>query len=157
MPLQNAIDFGFSLFPAFHEGFESWGLLCLRLVWGTVLVFYARPMLKNPWGWMDMGKVSGIPAPLQGLGAMTILGGGITMILGLFTPLAALVLTGSMTIALVLHLKDGVPLMKERPDAPGKSYESALVYLAIAIMFVFTGGGQFSLDFLLLNLLQSWQ
>lgn len=138
-----------SFFPPFHEGLEPWALLCLRLIWGTVLLFYARPMLKNPLHWMDMGKPSGIPAPLQALGAFTIFGGGLAIILGLLTPLAALALTGSMTIALYLHLRDGVPLMKERPDAPGKSYESALVYLAIAILFVLEGAGRFSLDFLI--------
>jgi putative oxidoreductase len=154
MSLQNFLEFLISLFPAFHQGPESWGLLCLRGVWGVVLLFYAVPMFKNVWGWMDMGKPSGIPAPLQALGAFTICGGGIAMILGFLTPLAALALSGSMAIALALHLKDGVPLMKPRPDAPGKSYESALVYLAIAIMFVFTGAGQFSLDYLILK---AWQ
>ncbi len=136
-------------FPPFHEGLESWGLLCLRVVWGTVLLFYARPMLNNPLHWMDMGKPSGIPAFFQALGAFTIFGGGLAMIFGLLTPLAALGLTVAMAIALYLHLAEGVPLMKDRPDAPGKTYEAALVYLAIAILFVLEGAGRFSLDFLL--------
>jgi putative oxidoreductase len=149
MQLQNLTNFLNQFLGHFPGGLESWGLLCLRVIWGVVLLFYARPMLKNIWGWMDMGKPSGIPAPFQALGAMTIFGGGIAMILGFLPPLAALALTGSMAIALYLHLSDGVPLMKERPDAPGKSYESALVYLAIAIMFVLSGAGKFSLDYLI--------
>ncbi|MEB3191731.1 MAG: DoxX family protein [Snowella sp.] len=145
MPIQNLTQF----LPSFPGNLESVGLLCLRLVWGIVLLFYARPMLKNPLGWMDMGKPSGIPGLLQGMAVMTILGGGLAMILGFLTPLAGLGLAVAMAVALLLHLKEGVPLMKERPDAPGKSYEASLVYLAIALLFVFLGAGRFSLDFLL--------
>jgi putative oxidoreductase len=135
--------------PVFHGGLEGLGILILRVIWGIALVFYSIPMLKNPWHWMDMGKPSGMPAPLQGLGALTIFGGGIAMISGLLTFLAALALSGAMGIALSLNLAKGVPFMKERPDAPGQSYEASLVYLAIALMFVFVGPGMFSLDFLL--------
>jgi putative oxidoreductase len=98
---------------------------------------------------MDMGKPSGIPAIFQGLGAFSVFGGGIAIIFGFLTPLAALGLVISMAIALYLHLSEGVPLMKERPDAAGKTYEASLVYLAIALLFVLMGAGRFSLDFLL--------
>lgn len=137
--------------PEFHGGLEGFGLLILRVVWGVSLLFYGFPMLKNPWGWMDMGKPkpSGIPSFFQALGALTIFGGGVAMISGFFTFLAALGLSGSMTIALFLYLSNGVPFMKEKPDAPGTSYDTSLVYLAIALMFFFVGPGKFSLDFLL--------
>lgn len=137
--------------PEFHSGLEALGLLILRVIWGISLIFYSLPMLKNLGGWMDMGKPkpSGIPAPFQALGALTIFGGGVAMISGLLTFLAALGLAASMTFALFLYLSKGVPFMKEKPDAPGVSYDSSLVYLAIALMFFFVGPGQFSLDFLL--------
>ena len=137
------------LLPPFQGNSESFALLCLRLVWGVVLLFYGRPMFNNPFHWMDMGKPSGIPAIFQGLGALSVFGGGIAIILGFLTPLAALGLVISMAIALYLHLSEGVPLMKERPDAAGKTYEASLVYLAIALLFVLMGAGRFSLDFLL--------
>jgi putative oxidoreductase len=135
--------------PFFPGGLEGFGLLILRVVWGTALVFYGIPMLKNPWHWMDMGKPSAIPAPLQALGALTIFGGGLAMITGLLTFLASLALSGAMGVALVLNISKGVPFMKERPDAPGQSYEASLVYFAIALMFFFVGPGVFSIDFLL--------
>lgn len=137
--------------PTFVDGVPALGLLILRIIWGISLIFYGLPMLKNLGGWMDMGKPkpSGIPAPFQALGALTIFGGGVAMISGLLTFLASLGLAMSMAFALILYLSKGVPFMKEKPDAPGTSYDSSLVYLAIALMFFFVGPGKFSLDFLL--------
>ncbi|MBL1210515.1 MAG: DoxX family protein [Geminocystis sp. GBBB08] len=138
-----------SFLPEFHTGAEAIGIAILRIIWGTTLIFYGLPMLKRPFTWMDMPKPSGIPGFLQLIGALTIFGGGITIALGFLTFLASLALTGAMGLALILNLLKGVPFMKERPDAPGTSYEASLVYLAIALMFVFVGPGVFSLDYLL--------
>jgi len=135
--------------PEFHGGTEGIGILILRVIWGITLIFYGLPMLKRPWTWMDMPKPSGIPGFFQGLGALTIFGGGIAMVSGFLTFLTASALTGAMGFALVLNLIKGIPFMKERPDAPGTSYEASLVYLAIALMFVLVGPGMFSLDFIL--------
>ncbi len=138
-----------SLLPPFHTGLESWALLTLRVIWGIVLLAYGLPMLKNPFHWMDMPKPSGFPGILQLLGAVSVFGGGLAMISGFLTSLAAFGLAFSMGIALFIHISNGKPFMKERPDSPGQSYETSLVYLAIAIMFIFVGPGRLSLDYLL--------
>lgn len=140
-----------NLLPEFHGGLEGIGLMILRGTWGVTLMFYGRPMLNRPFTWMDMPKPSGIPGFLQALGALTIFGGGLAMAGGILTFLASLALTGAMGFALILNFIKGVPFMKERPDAPGTSYEASLVYLAIALMFVFVGPGKFSFDFLIFN------
>lgn len=134
--------------PPFHGGLEAWALLSLRLIWGTTLAFYGLPMLKNPLHWMEMGDSPAFPGPLQAIGALTIFGGGIAIIAGFLTPLAAFGLTCAMAVALSIHLANGVPFMKP-PDAPGVSYEASLVYLGIAILFMFVGPGSLSLDSLL--------
>ncbi|BAT56910.1 hypothetical protein NOS3756_59220 (plasmid) [Nostoc sp. NIES-3756] len=138
------------LFPPIIDGFQGWGLLVARLIWGTVIVLYGWRMVKNPLHWMDRGgKPSGFPAFLQAIGALTIFGGGIAIIAGFLTPLAALGLAGAMAVALWLHISHGEPLIKPQPDAPGDSYEASLVYLAIALLFLLTGPGHLSLDSLL--------
>ncbi|MEM6433208.1 MAG: TQO small subunit DoxD [Cyanobacteria bacterium P01_D01_bin.115] len=71
------------------------------------------------------------------------------MMVGFLTPLAALGLAGAMAIALALHLLQGTPFVKATPDAAGESYDNSLLYLAIALLFVFLGSGVFSVDYLL--------
>ncbi|MBD2054688.1 DoxX family protein [Oculatella sp. FACHB-28] len=133
--------------PTFLNGLDAWALLGLRVTWGSVLVMYSFPMAKNPFHWMDMGgKPSGFPGLLQALGALSVLGGGIAIIAGFLTPLAALGLVGAMLVALFLHLVQRHPFVKPAPDAPGESYDNSLLYLAIAILFIFLGPGSFSLD-----------
>ena len=136
--------------PPFLDGFDAWALLGLRLIWGTVLMVYSFPMVTHPLHWMDRGdKPSGFPGFVQALGALVVFGGGITIMVGFLTPLAAFSLAGAMVVALSLHLVHGVPFVKPSPDAPGESYDTSLLYLALAILFVFLGPGTISLDSLL--------
>lgn len=138
--------------PSFPGQLQSAAILLLRIVWGVVLLVYGLPMVKNPLHWMDMAappEMPKMPSFLQAIGAVTIFGGGLAIIVGFLTPLAAFGLVGAMGLALILHLVEGVPMVKQPPDAPGKSYEASLVYLAIAIMFIFIGAGRFSLDYLI--------
>ena len=132
--------------PPFLGGLAGCGLLLLRLIWGAVLVLYGWPMVKKPFHWLDRGGPSGFPGFLQAIGAFAIFFGGFAIIEGFLTPLAALGLAGAMAVALFMHLKNGEPFIKRRPDAPGDSYEASLVYLAIAILFLFVGPGRFSVD-----------
>jgi putative oxidoreductase len=137
-------------FPAFLDGFSAWVLLGLRLIWGIVLLNYSLPMAKDPLHWMDMGgKPSGFPGFVQALGALAVFGGGIAIVVGFLTPLAAIGLAGAMIFALVLHLVSGHPFVKPTPDAAGESYDNSLLYLAISLLFMVLGPGIFSLDALL--------
>jgi putative oxidoreductase len=137
--------------PVFFDGSIAWILLGLRLIWGLILINYSYPMISNPFAWMDLpGKVpSGFPPLLQLMGAVTIFGGGLAIIAGFLTPLAGLGLAFAMLIALGLHLLHGVPFAKPSPVAPGASYDDSLLYLAIALLFVFLGSGTWSVDYLL--------
>jgi putative oxidoreductase len=138
--------------PPFLGGLDAWALLGVRLIWGAVLVTYSFPMIKNPLHWMDVeGKPSGFPGFLQALGAFAVFGGAIAIIIGFLTPLAAFSLAGAMVVALSLHLIHGIPFVKPRPDAPGESYDTSLLYLMIALLFIVLGPGRLSLDSLLLG------
>ena len=138
--------------PAFIDGTSAWVLLGLRLVWGLILINYSSPMIKNPLHWMDRGgKPSGFPPLLQLIGALLVFGGGVAILVGFLTPLAGLGLAAAMLVALALHLANGEPFVKPAPDAAGESYDTSLLYLAIALLFVFLGSGTLSLDYLLFH------
>ncbi|MDJ0569272.1 MAG: DoxX family protein [Pleurocapsa sp. MO_192.B19] len=146
MSIQNLTQY----LPAFLDGVSAWVLLGLRLIWGAILINYSLPMVKNPLHWMDRGgESSGFPSVLQALGALSVFGGGVAILAGFLTPLAGLGLAGAMLVALALHLSHGTPFVKSAPDAPGESYDTSLLYLAIALLFVFLGSGTLSLDYLL--------
>lgn len=68
---------------------------------------------------------------------------------GFLTPFVALSLVGAMGIALVLHLIHGIPFAKPHPDAAGESYDTSLLYTAIALLLMVLGPGTLSIDAIL--------
>jgi len=137
-----------SLFSAGTTGaWGSVGLLVLRVVVGTAFVLHGWPKFQNPFGWM--GPEAPMPAFLLGLAALAEFGGGIALILGLLTRLAALGIACVMVVAITaVHLPQGDPFVGK---AGGASYELAAVYLACMVVFLLIGPGRFSLDALLLD------
>jgi putative oxidoreductase len=135
------------LYPNAVGGRGSVGLLLLRLVMGTAFVFHGWPKIQNPLHWMDAMGGSGMPGVLQALAALSEFGGGIALVLGLLTPLAALGIGATMSVALgLVHL----PMHHPFVGAPGQpSYELTAVYLAAAILLLLVGPGRLSLDALL--------
>ncbi|HTU17890.1 MAG TPA: DoxX family protein [Gemmataceae bacterium] len=126
----------------------SVGLLLLRVVVGAAFMFHGWPKIQNPTHWMDAHGGSGMPGALQAAAAVSEFGGGLALILGLLTPLAALGIACTMAAALgMVHLPAGHAFV-----APGKpSYELAAVYLAASILFGLIGPGKFSSDAFLLG------
>jgi putative oxidoreductase len=126
------------------SGPGSVGLLLLRVVMGAAFMFHGWPKVQHPLVWMDAHGASGMPPILQAAAAVSEFGGGLALILGLLTPLAALGLACTMAVALgMVHLRMGHAFVA----APGQpSYELAAVYLAAAILFGLVGPGKFSLD-----------
>ncbi len=125
-----------------QSNIESTGLLILRIIVGVAFIFHGSGKISNPFGWMPPN--AGVPGFFQMLAAISEFGGGIALLLGLLTRLGALGLCFTMTVATSMHafvLHD--PFVNL---TGGSSFEPALGYLGIAILFLTMGPGKFSVD-----------
>jgi putative oxidoreductase len=130
--------------PVSLPTFASAALLVLRLIVGAAFVFHGWGKIQTPFGWNPPESPVFIPVIFQLLAAISEFGGGIAWILGLLTPIASLGIGCTMAVAVYLHsmvMKD--PFVNL---TGGSSYEPALVYLGIALVFLALGPGKFSLD-----------
>ncbi len=128
--------------PVSQSTFASGALLLLRLVVGSAFVIHGWGKIQSPLSWM--GPQATIPGFFQFLAAISEFGGGICWILGSLTPIAALGIGSTMTVAVHMHM-----ILRKDPfvnSSGGSSYELALVYLTIAILILTLGPGKFSLD-----------
>lgn len=117
--------------------------LLLRIVCGLGMAMHGWGKIQNPFGWMGDGAP--VPGFFQLLAAISEFGGGIALLIGLLIPLAMLGLSITMLVAVSMHafvLKD--PFVASGPGQG--SYELASIYLMVAIMFMLSGPGRFSLD-----------
>ena len=134
------------LFPDLVAGWKGAALLLVRLVMGAAFILHGWPKIQNPFGWMNAMGGEGVPSVLQALAALAEFGGGIALVLGLLTPLAAFGIVCQMLGALLLvHFPQGDPFVA----AGRSSYELALVYLVVAVLLIAMGPGRWSLDALL--------
>ncbi len=134
-------------FPTFISGWGAATLLVVRVVMGVAFILHGWPKIQNPMGWMNAMGGEGVPSFIQALAALAEFGGGIALVLGLFTPLAALGIVCQMLGALfMVHFPMGHPFVAA---TGGPSYELPLVYLALAILLLVLGPGRWSLDALL--------
>lgn len=129
--------------PVKHTDFGSVALLLLRLTMGMAFVLHGWGKIQTPFGWMPEGAVP-VPGLFQFLAAISEFGGGIGLILGLLTPVASVGIGFTMLVATCVHaliFHDPYVAM-----AGGGSFEPALGYLMVAIMFLAMGPGRISLD-----------
>jgi putative oxidoreductase len=125
-----------------RPGCTSTALLILRLIVGCAFIIHGWGKIQTPFSWMPPGAP--VPGFFQFLAAISEFGGGIAYVIGLLTPLAALGIGFTMSVAVCTHM-----LMLKDPfvnTTGGSSYELAATYLAIAILFFIMGPGKFSLD-----------
>lgn len=117
------------------------GLLLLRLVAGLAFMFHGWSKIQNPFGWM--GPEAPTPGILQALAALSEFGGGLAWILGALVPLASLGMFFTMAFAVFFHaVMQGDPFVGQG----GPSYELALLYLVISVLFMTVGPGLYSVD-----------
>src|ERR1700720_4193461 len=111
---------------------QSLGLLVLRLVVGLAFILHGLPKIQNPMHWMG----DKVPSIFQLASAIAEFGGGIALILGFLTPIAAAALAINMIAALALvHWPQHQPFVG-KGGAP--NFELPLVYLAIMIGLIAT-------------------
>lgn len=137
----------YGIFPPFLGGRGAVGLLILRVITGAAFILHSWPKIQSPFAWMP--PEAPVPGFLQMLAAVAEFGGGIALVLGLLTPLAALGLACTMAVAVgMVHLPQGHPFV----SLTGKpSFELAAAYLGNVLMLLLVGPGTLSLDALLFN------
>lgn len=120
----------------------SVALLIVRVVVGIAFAHHGWGKIQNPFGWM--GPDAPVPGFFQLLAAVSEFGGGIFWVLGLLMPLSSLGIAFTMVGAVFTHMVVmGDPFVSQ---TGGSSYELALVYLSLALLFLAQGPGKFSLD-----------
>jgi putative oxidoreductase len=123
----------------------SLGLLVLRAVVGAAFVLHGWPKIQSPFNWM--GPDAPFPGWMQLAAAVAEFGGGIAIVLGALTPLAALALAITMGVAIAkVHVPQGHAFVA-RPGEP--SFELAAAFLAAVVAIFLLGPGRISVDALL--------
>jgi putative oxidoreductase len=129
----------------------SLGLLIIRLVIGVLFIghgaqklfgWFGGHGLKGTGGWFEsIGMKPGVTMAL--LAGLAELVGGVLFALGLFTPLAAILIAATMFMAILkVHGQNGI-------WATSNGYEYNLTLLAVAIGIALIGPGQYALDAIL--------
>ncbi|MFN9624614.1 MAG: DoxX family protein [Cyanobacteriota bacterium] len=119
----------------------SFGLLLLRLTIGALMIHHGQEKLADPQQFANTYVASlHLPFPLffAYVAGFSELIGSWLVILGLFTPLGALALSGTMTVAAYQHIS----------TAGFNIYvlELVLLYLGGSLALLFNGPGRFSFD-----------
>jgi putative oxidoreductase len=129
----------------------STGLLVIRLVVGLTVAAHGAQKLFGWWGGPGLSGFSawlgqlGVPQerPSAVIAALAEFVGGLLVVLGLFTPIAALAVAGDMLVAiLAVHMTQGF-------WNANSGYEFPLVVLASMVGISLTGPGRLALDSLL--------
>ncbi len=127
------------------QGPQALALLFVRIVVGSAFLFHGWPKIQHPFSWM--GPDSPVPGLLQALAGASEFLGGLAILAGAFTCIAALAIAAVMLGALLLvHWPKGDPFIGH-----GSSWELPAVYLALMGLLLFVGAGTYSLDAWLLE------
>ncbi len=133
-------------FGSFYTGRAALGMLIIRLFfgWGLVLHGYQKFTHGGPFHW---GDALGIPSFWQSLAFLGEFAGGLGLMVGLLTPLAALGITITMVVA---FLKVHLPAHEVYVHMEGgPNYEVAAHYLIVGVGALISGPGALSLDALI--------
>jgi putative oxidoreductase len=124
------------------ERLQPLGLLTLRLALGAVMIAHGwQKIAGHMHGIMGMLGHLGIPQWMAYLVVAAEFGGGILVVLGLLTRLAAFSIVIDMLVAIFkVHLKNGL-------TGQG-GFEFPMMLAAAAFALVFFGAGPISLDWL---------
>ena len=141
------------MFPRLISTSNEWHLTVLRLAAGIMILPHG---LQKTFGWFGgsgfsrtMDSFTGnmhIPALFAFLAIMAEFLGGIGLILGLLTRIAAFGVACNMTVAMILvHWRNGF-FMNWSGRQQGEGFEFHLIAIAICIALMVKGGGALSMD-----------
>lgn len=118
------------------------GLTLMRVVVGLIMAVHGWTKLVQLDVWTQVVALLGVPAPqvFAGLSVAAELAGGIGLVLGLLTPIAALAVVVELCVAIALvHAGNGLFVQNG-------GFEYALTLAVVAFFFMLRGGGPVSLD-----------
>ena len=120
--------------------------LAVRAIVGVIMAAHGlQKLLAGPGNFGGVLAQLGVPAPTLTGYVVTLveLGGGILLVVGLFSRLAALLLTIDLVVAILL-VKVGVGFLS--PEGGGAGAELDLALIAGFLAILFAGPGRISLD-----------
>ncbi|MCH9030948.1 MAG: DoxX family protein [candidate division Zixibacteria bacterium] len=137
---------------------QNIGPLPIRIMFGIAFIYYGIPKLFDPQTHefiTGMLTQIGVPAPdfmTYVVGAVETLG-GLSLIVGVFTPFASAALIPVMLVALFnVHISQGFSFMhiismtEAGPQFGVPGYEVNLIYIAGLFTLILVGAGKYSLD-----------
>ncbi len=133
------------LYGTFVGGPGAVGLLIVRIYAGLALALHGWPKMQSPFNWMGPGAP--IPGFLQFLAAFSEFFGGLALVVGLLTPIAALGVFVTMAVATLTVASKGASFVSAKPGGP--AFEPSLGYLCTSLLLMLAGPGALSLDALL--------
>jgi len=126
------------------DKYRNEGLLILRIGMGVMFILHGWPKIQGgPALWEKVGMATGnfgisfAPVVFGFLAALSEFGGGICLVLGLYTRVAAFFMFITMVVAATMHLKSGDGLQKA-----SHAIEVASVFFGL----IFIGAGKYSID-----------
>ena len=119
------------------------GLLVLRLALGAVMIAHGyQKIFGGMPQFMQMLQHMGIPAWMGYLTVAAEFGGGILLVAGFLTRLAALAIFIDMVVAIIMvHLHNGL-------FSKNGGFEFPMVCAAIAFSLIWSGAGPIAIDWL---------
>ncbi|MGA7938059.1 MAG: DoxX family protein, partial [Kovacikia sp.] len=155
----SGLDLLNSLYLGFPSGIGGMTLLVLRVGTGVLFLLHGYPKMTHLQQWSSSLKM---PVVLCFFSALSMLAGGVGLVLGLLTPLASAAIFVSMAFATFLEITQGLPFVArdpyliptgqyEGPKGKGEppSWEKAFMYCLMLMTIAVLGPGAFSLDALL--------
>lgn len=132
---------------------DDYGLTLARLVLGIVFFAHGAQKVLGWWGGYGFGgtmqfftQSMGIPAPLAFLAIMAEFLGGLGLIAGALSRVAALGIFSVMAVAVLkVHLPNGL-FMNWYGNQKGEGFEYHLLALALAAILMLRGAGPLSAD-----------
>ena len=124
----------------------------IRVVVGVLFFVHGAQKMLGWWGgpgftaMMHGFESQGVPAAFAFLAIAAEFFGGIGMVLGFLTRIAAFGISVNMVVAiLTVHLRNGL-FMNWSGQQKGEGFEFHLLVLAITISIMLVGAGAFSID-----------
>jgi putative oxidoreductase len=133
---------------------DTWGFLIIRLALGCIFMAHGAQKLFGLFGGAGFAQTMqqfqqglGIPMPLIFIAMVTEFFGGLAVLTGCLTRLAALGLAVIMIVAIVkVHWAGGFFLNLNCVPGVGQGFEFNLALLAMALGLVISGPGYLSID-----------